>query len=584
MSWFCFSFRMTRARRWRGLLALVWGSACVAALAADVPLRLVAFNDFHGMLRDQPRTAAQPQQRVGGGAFLAGWIGALKADHPGTLVFSSGDLVGASPLDSAFLRDEPTLEMANAIGLDAAVVGNHEFDQGVAELQRKIQGGCAKAKGAKQSCPFTDSPYHGSRFPWLAANVVDDAGRPVLAPYVVREVQGVRVGIVGVVTRDVPRLVTPSGIRGLHFLDEAQTLERYADALHARGVGTVIALVHEGGSIDGNWNDPQCPNARGRIFEIAPQVQGKIDVLFSAHTHQGYNCRVGAMPVMQAFSYGRGLSVVDLVIDGDSGKVKPDSVRSWNVDVSHVASSDNATAPMPLPAEAAPDPAVDALLARYASLTAQYSQHVVGHLAQALPARPASSEEGDSLAGRLVADAQWFATHGASAGGADFALMNPGGIRGGLACDPAPCDVTYGQLFQMQPFGNQLVVLTLSGRQVRALLEQQQSAEAAKPLFLQPSAQLRYDWDASAPSGQRAQNIRVDGRPLSPSHRYRVTVNSFLAQGGDRFIVLEQGEDKRMKNEDLEALVQYFAAAPRQLRDVPSTPRIRVRNTVKASE
>lgn len=568
----------------RPVAALAFAAALLAGCAAPPPraegpvtVRLLAFNDFHGHLEQggntlplpDPANPGGPPIRVatGGAAHLAGALAAQRAGQAHTLTLTTGDLVGASPLASSLFRDEPTIAASNAMGVNLAVVGNHEFDRGLRELLRLVQGGCAQPEPGSPttSCPDPQRPFGGSRFAegpgrgWLAANVVDASGRPVLPATAVRSFGGVRVGFVGVVTRVTPTIVAPAGVAGLRFLDEAETLNRHAAELQAQGVQAIVALVHEGGETRGDWNDPTCPGARGPIFDIAAKLSPAIDVVFSAHSHTGYACRgADGRIVIQGTSFGRAISRVDLVLDAATGDVDRARTTARNLPVVHPSNPPAVLAAYP----AAPaDPAVQAIVDQAVALAAPSARRVVGRLAAPFPRTPDAGSAGDSPAGRLIADAQLHATRAADRGAARLALMNPGGIRGDFACAAPPCDLTVGQAFTIQPFGNSLVVMTLTGAQLRELLEQQATGvNAQRPRMLQPSRGLTYAWAAAAPPGQRVRDLTLDGRPVAAGDRVRVTVNSFLADGGDGFTVLTQGTDRLGGAQDLDALFDYLKA------------------------
>ena len=301
-----------------------------AASAQNVPLRIIAINDFHGHLEPADNTIAVPNPanpattvplRSGGAAFLATRINQLKAEQPRHIVVSAGDLVGASPLTSALFHDEPTIEVMNAIGLEASALGNHEFDRGVAHLLRLANGGCqAQPIADRKTCAGVDGKFSGARFSFLAANVLSrDNEQPIVAPTLIKNIDGVRVGFIGAVTRSTPGIVVPSGIAGVRFVGEAKALNHYAKELQAQGVHAIVAVVHEGGDVDGGFD--ACRNPRGAIFDIARELDPAIDIVLSAHTHRGYNCVVDGRVIIQAASYGRLVSVIDVEIDRASGKI-----------------------------------------------------------------------------------------------------------------------------------------------------------------------------------------------------------------------------------------------------------------------
>jgi 5'-nucleotidase len=566
------------------------GASLATPAGRPITVRLVAINDFHGNLEaddlelrwPNPANPAAPHKlAVGGAAALAGLIHSLRQDRPYSLVLSSGDLFGATPLISALLRHEPTLATAHRLGVALATPGNHEFDAGQKELLRLLQGRCGAPdpRGATQSCAF--GPIEPARFQTLAANLAAVDGPPPFAPYAIRAFGGVKVGFIGAVTRATPLLVTPSAIEGLRFGEEAQGINQAAAALQRQGVQAIVVLIHEGGETGDpsqplDWNNSRCPAARGRIFAIAQQLSPAVDVVFSAHTHQGYNCRQNGRPILQATSYGRGVAVVDVALNPRSGDVDRARTVSRNLPVLNERTApalrQAVLAGEPAPwravlARSRPDAAVAADVTRWASAVAPIAQRVVGQIT-------GSFERGgpaDSTAGRLIADAQLAATRAAASGGAEAALTNPGGIRASLPCEGhPPCSVRYGQLFAMQPFGNTLTLLTLSGAELKELLESQQPPGREPATLLSPSATLRYRWQARAPHGQRVSDLRLHDRPIQPDQEVRLVVNSFLAAGGDGFTAFRKGRHPRGGPLELEALEMYL----RRARSPDPNPRI----------
>lgn len=554
--------------------------------AAAVPLRVIAFNDFHGQLepgeltlrvRDPADPSRTLQVGAGGVAHLATLVRRLRAEAPHALVVSSGDLVGASPIVSALFRDEPTIEAMNAIGLDLNAVGNHEFDRGTAELERLVRGGCHAGDGSPAaSCDGPGGRFAGARFPVIAANVWRDDGRPLLPASVVREAGGVRVAFVGAVLRATPTVVVPSGVAGLRFEDEADAINREVAALKARGVEAIVAVIHEGGTTAGDWNDPSCPRARGPVFGIVDRLRPEVDAVLTGHSHQGYACLRDApgnprLPVVQAFANGRGVSVLDLELDPASGDVIRGRTRVRNLPVANGLAGDRAAdaAFPPLP----PDPEVRAIVEHYAARARPLADRPVGRIAA--PATREPSGGGDSVLGRLVADAHLAATGAPERGGARIALTNPGGLRADLRCEQraAPCTVRVADAFAAQPFGNSLVVMTLTGARLLEALEQQLTGlNAARPRPLQPSAGFEWSWRAGG-AGPRIVEARLGGVPIDPAARYRVAVNSFLAEGGDGFDAFRDGTERLGGALDLDALIAWLGAAP--VVEPPQRPRVR---------
>ncbi len=541
--------------------------ATAPPVAKAETLRLLAFNDFHGHLEkgdnalflpNPQSTTATFRVAAGGAEFLTGKLTELRTSMTNTLVISSGDAIGGSPLASAFFRDEPTIELMNLMKVDVNVVGNHEFDKGLKELNRMIAGGCSTdtSDPSLSSCASSTKAYVGAKFNFLAANVETADGKPVLSPYVIKTVGTQKIAFIGVVTRTTPTIVSPVGVAGLSFKDEATTINRYVAELKGQGIKAIVAVVHEGGVTDSTWNDTNCANARGEIFNITDKLDKEVDIVLSGHTHQGYNCVRNGMRVMQSFAFGRGIAQLDMQITAD-GNIDPASIKAVNVPV--VNDNNTATAVISAYPVAKPDAAAKKLVDEYVALTAPKANRDVGQVSATID-RTASTGC-DHAAGRLIADAQLAATASAAKGSATIALMNPGGVRADFTCAAGPCPVTFGQAFTLQPFANSLVVMSLTGQQIKDVLEQQWTgANATRPRILQPSSSLIYSWDNNIAAGNRVSNIRVGGVAINLATTYRVTVNSFLADGGDGFTTLLAGTNRLGGAQDIDALIEYFAA------------------------
>ncbi|MEV0081623.1 bifunctional metallophosphatase/5'-nucleotidase [Saccharopolyspora sp. NPDC050642] len=523
----------------------------VAANAQPEPaaeVRLIAFNDLHGNLEPPAGSSGKVTLPdggtvdAGGAAFLATHVARLRAEKSNSLVLSAGDNIGASPVNSALFHDEPTVEFLNEVGVAAAVVGNHEFDEGYAELQRVQSGGCHPADG----CQFRDS-YGGADFPYLGANVAFDDGRPALAPFSVERVGGVLIGIIGVTLEDLPAMVTPEAIKGLKFGDEVEAIDRTADLLDSVGVKAQVMLLHQGDNTEGGGPD-DCRVTPGPATEIAANASPKVDLIFTGHSHQQYNCVVddpagNPRTVLQGGSYGRLLSVADLTIDRRTMDVVRPSTKAHNEIVTR---------------DVPPDPAAQKLIDEAAGKARPIANRQVGTITADLLREPVPS--GESALGDVLADAQLEATTG---NGAQVAITNPGGIRTGLVHASSPEGegdgvVTYGEAYAVQPFGNVMQTMTLTGAQLKNVLEQQWQPNATR--ILQVSSTLRYTYSASAPVGSKVSGITIAGKPVDPNAPYRVSVNNFLASGGDGFTEFAGGTEIAGGPVDLDALVGYLGA------------------------
>lgn len=502
-------------------LALPGAAAAKAGNGQELDVQLLAFNDFHGNLESGGTVTQADGTRVpaGGVAYLDTHLDRLRSTNPrATFTLSTGDLIGASPLVSALFKDEPTIEAMNLLGLDANVVGNHEFDEGLDELERMRYGGCHPTEGC-----FGGDGFEGADFPFLAANVVNErTNETIFPPYVIQRVRGEKIAFVGTVLEDTPSVVSPSGVAGLDFRDEADAMNELVPRLKRRGVETIVALVHQGGvqaGANASYND--CKGLEGPIVDIVNRTSDEVDVFLSGHTHQGYNCEVDGRRVISGLSFGRLISDVDLTLNRRTGETV--DVRAVNRIVTQ---------------DVEPDRELQALVQRYKDIAAPIAARQIG--TASAPLTRETTPAGESTLGDVIADAQLAATRTPATGGAQVAFMNPGGVRTDLDAGP----ITYGEAFSVQPFGNSLVTLTLTGTQIDTLLEQQFSgANAGRPRVLSPSAGFAYTWDPNAPAGEKVDlsKITLNGTPLGAQTAYRVTVNSFLAEGGDNFAVLTQG-------------------------------------------
>jgi 5'-nucleotidase len=519
-------------------------TSAVRALTGPVDVQLLAINDFHGNLEPPSGSSGRIGTTPAGGVeYLATHIAQMRATNPNTLVLSAGDLIGASPLLSGLFHDEPTIEAMNLLGLDYNAVGNHEFDEGAAELLRMQNGGCHPIDG----CQDGDS-FGGANFQFLAANVVrNDNGKTLFPAYKIRSLAGAKVALIGVVLESTPTIVTPSGVAGLTFLDEADTINALVPKLEAKGVHAIVVLIHEGGIPTGGYNE--CPGISGPIVDIVHRMAPDVDVVLSGHTHQAYNCQIDNKLVTSASSFGRLVTDVDLTIDRATGEVSRMSAN--NVIVTR---------------DVAKDAAETALIGKYSAIAAPIGNRVIGSVTTDITR--STTPTGESALGDVIADAQFEATATAGFGDAVAAFMNPGGIRADVVFSQisggeAPGEVTYAEAFTVQPFANSLVTMTLTGVQIDAVLEQQfDNPSPGQNRILQVSGGFAYTWDAAGPAGGRVDpsSIKINGIPVDPSGTYRVTVNSFLADGGDNFTVLGQGTDRLGGAIDLDALVDYFGA------------------------
>ncbi len=597
------------------------GGAFAQTAAAPITVKIIGFNDFHGNLRSPgtfgQNTIVPTAQRpaVGGAEYIAAYVARLKGQNPLNAVVGGGDFIGASPLISALFFDEPAVEVMNHVGVDFTSVGNHEFDKGSAELKRLQAGGCKLTNGQPDpnSCRGLGSrapgTFDGAQFKWLSANVIENAtGRTLLPPYGIKSFNGVKVAFIGMTLKGTPGIVTPTGVAGLTFQDEADTVNALVPRLRAQGIEAIVVLVHQGGfqsspnvgdinGCDGNLKNAD--GSRSDIENIVNRLDDAVDLVISAHTHAAYNCsantvdvknvggaavstpratglanKVGRLiPVTSASAFGRIVTDIDVTLDPKTHDVIAVAPTNRLVDRTDPA----------INLAIASDPTVRNIVQGYNALVSPLANAVVGTITKALPST--ANAAGEEPAGDLIADAQLAATQPASLGGAQIAFMNAGGVRSPgfiSAASTYPYALTYGDAFTVQPFGNSLVTMTLTAVQLKALLEQQFngcSGQVANRV-MQVSNGLKYSWSAAAPACSKIvdvtftptdltvappvatgapQIIVSNGVVQNPGKTYRVTVNNFMATGGDGFTTLIGGTAAQGGAQDIDALVAYLA-------------------------
>jgi 5'-nucleotidase len=521
-------------------------------IAQTTKIQILGLNDFHGNLRPPDSTSSGGRigaTPAGGVEFLATHVRQLSATNPNTLFVSAGDLIGASPLISAAFHDEPTIEAFNLMDLDYNGVGNHEFDEGVAELQRMQNGGCHPVDGC-----FGGDGFAGADFEFLAANVTfKDTGETIFPPYAIHHFQGVKVAIVGMTLEGTRSIVTQSAVANVDFHDEADSVNALVPHLKEQSVETIIVLLHEGGSVQGGLSEAtinNCNTPTGPVLDVVDRMDSEIDVVVTGHTNWAVNCvRPDGKIMTGAAAFGRLVTDIDLTLSRATKDVIRSETRVNNVIVTR-------TVP------AAPE--LTTLVGKYATLAAPTENRVIGEATAALT-RTANTA-GESSLGDIIADAQLWATSiGAPqpipGGPAVISFMNAGGIRADINAG----EITYGEAFSVQPFGNILVTMPMTGAQIDAVLEQQFTGGNG---ILQIPASLTYERHPATAAPDRVRNIRINGAPLDPAATYRVTVNNFLADGGDGYTVFSQppAASRFFGEIDLDAFARYLTAT------VPTSP------------
>lgn len=540
--------------------------ARTASARSPVEVQILAFNDFHGNIEVPPpvdvtETDGTTHKIVTGGvAHLAATLTALRQGRSNSITVSAGDTIGASPLISANYLDEPTVEAMNLLGLEINSVGNHEFDRGSAELKRMQSGGCMKYT---RRTPCAVEPFAGARFRYLAANVVQADGSTIFPSTTIKRFRTaagpITIGFIGETLKDTQHLVTPSGVQGLTFEDEASTANALVPQLKAQGADTIVLLIHQGGRTPQFTRGDGCDGLSGDIVPIVAKLDPAITTVISGHTHWAYVCRgtPGAPIDRLLTSAGKyGYFVTDLRLEFDPRTHRLLSQDAHNITVGN--------------GEHGEDLAEKRLVDRYSAAVAPIAGRIVGKLTQ--PAQR-NAQDGESPAADLIADSMLQATKSAAMGGAQLALVNATGVRVDLPAGP----IRYDAAFAMMPFGNNLVVMTLTGAQLKAALEQQYATKVRAgfktPSVLAPSQGFTYAVDMSKPAGSRVFDMQLNGRPVDPTRGYRVAVNNYVASGGDNLAAFTAGTDVTDKNiVDLDALVDWIAPG----RTPPAPDRVRV--------
>src|SRR5215217_6105075 len=531
--------QISRARSGARILGLALAALAIAVPAAqakakDRHVQLLAINDLHGHL--QPNTPGtiqvgccnpvntngvqtgwtQKTVPAGGISYLATHIKKLRAQNKNTLTVGAGDMIGASPLVSALFHDEPTIEALNSIGFDDIGVGNHEFDEGIAELQRMQYGsqkggdGCHPVDGC-----LDGSPFDGAFFKYLAANVFfESTGKTIFPPYEIKQVDGAKIAFIGLTFEGTPTVVTPSGVAGLRFAPEVSTTNALVRKLkREQKVKSFVVLLHQGGTqvppapvFPGPADQPdaymdvnKCVNFQGPEMQaIAEGLDKRVSTIISGHTHQPYICRMAGKVVTSASSFGRVVTSVDLTLDTKSGKVVDTSAKN------HIVTQD-----------VAKDGAAEAILAKYDALSAPLANKIIGTIsADILSARGTPNGQnaaGEQPMGDVIADAMLAATTPTDFGGAVAAFMNAGGV------------------------GSNRIML--------------------------PSANVSYQWSDGAKKVVDG-SLKFGGVAVDKAASYRVAMNNFMADGGDGYTVFRSCTNPLGGEVDLDAFTRYLGTHP----------------------
>ncbi len=543
-------------------------AACVAPMASrenalPVEVGIAAINDFHGALEPPKQAVAISDGNggttlipAGGAAYLASALDTVRGRYANHLTVGAGDLISGSPLVSSLYLDEPTVTALGMIGLEFSAVGNHEFDRGREEILRMQNGGCAKFADRK---PCALEPFAGARFRYLSASTLTAEGKPLLGAVGLKTFgtgsRRVTVGLIGLTLKGTAQIVAPSGIAGLTFADEADTINALVPELKAQGADAVVVLIHQGGQQQPDADPDGCAGFTGDIRPILDRLDTRVDLVVSGHTHQAYVCDYSTLNPAKPFlltsagNSGKMVTDIRLAIDPRGNRVTSKSARNVVVQSQSYVGGKGEVAVSDRVPRFAPRADVTAYVDKYVAATREFSARPVGALSGPVSDRV--------MVGQLIADAQLAATQAA---GAQFSLMNRGGVRAALV-PRAGGALTFEDIYAVQPFGNTLVTGTLTGAELLALIEQSLDDEGGiNPII--PSAGLRFSFDSRRPSGNRVVDLTFSSQPIDPAARYRVTVSNFLAGGGDGYTVLKQLRDVVPGGVDLDALEAWVKVAP----------------------
>ncbi|GAB4076630.1 bifunctional metallophosphatase/5'-nucleotidase [Nostocoides australiense] len=545
------------------LAATMAGTTGATAASGDtaraIPVQLLSFNDYHGHLEatDGPIASDPTQTPAGGVEYLSAKLDQLRAKvgDANSLTVAAGDTIGGSTFLSGMFHDEPSVESLNTLGLDVTSVGNHEFDEGTAELLRMDRGGCHPVDG----CYFPNQPFTGAKYPYLAANVIKKATNTQLLPgTAIRYVGGVPIGFIGLTLKETPTLVDPAGVKTVRFTDEIQTVNQQAGHLNRKGVKAIVVLIHQGGAQDPTTsNYDGCAGFNGPIAEMAPKFTSLVDVVVSGHTHQPYVCTQNdpqGRPrlITSAASYGQMVTETTFNVNSVTKDVNRNSFVSHNVLV------DRATTP---------DPAETAVIDKWKTLAGPIAAKVVGTVAQDVTGDSGGNRGIETPMADLVADSILWGTQ---SGNSQIAFLNVGGVRASFLVNQIsngedPGEITYTEAYNVAPFGNLLVTMDMTGQQIKDTLEQQYDPTRGRQyLALGVSEGFSYTWDDSRPQGSKvvAGSMTLNGAPMSMTATYRVGTLNFLANGGDNFTGFMSGTNLLGGKEDLQNLVDYLGTHP----------------------
>ena len=558
-----------------------------AAAEGPVTVGIVAINDFHGNLEPPKQSALVPDGKgevialpAGGAAWLASAVDSVRARYTNHLTVSAGDLIGASPITSSLFLDEPAIGVMNRIGLDFNAVGNHEFDSGIAELRRKQTGGCEKYT-AHEPCQVEQ--FKGAAFPFLAANVHLKTSGSTLFPATALRSFGsgrrkVTIGLIGMTLQGTDILVSPEAVKDVTFANEAETANALVPKLKARGADAIVLLLHQGGRTSGTPDPNGCENLSDAIRPILDRLDPRIDIVVSGHTHWAYVCDYAQYNPDKPFLltsaglWGEMVTDITLEIDPNADRVVSKRARNIVVQSQPYQGKQGLVDVSEAYPRFTPRADIAGYVERYVNAAKAYSQRRIGTLGGAAEKTQGELGSSGGPLGNLIADGQLAATKGA---GAQIACTNPFGIRRSLE-PAADGSVTFADIYGVQSFNNVLLTQTYTGAEIKAALEQGFDDDGPEQV-LACSSGFSFTYDRSRPVGDRISAMTLNGTPIDPARTYRVTLNNFLANGGDTFSAFAAGRDRVVGISDLAALEAWLKASnarmpPTETRAIDASP------------
>ncbi|QNG59163.1 bifunctional metallophosphatase/5'-nucleotidase [Bacillus sp. PAMC26568] len=474
-------------------------------------IHLLGMNDFHGQLTTHSTLSGK---KVGGAEYLAAHINRLRQEHENTMLVHAGDMVGGSPPISSLFQDEPTVHFLNQLQVDVGTPGNHEFDQGVDELSRLVHGGSH----------FKTGFFKGTHFNYISANVINkETGEPLFSPYTIKEIDGMKIGFIGVVTTETNQFLLPENRNQIEIIDEITAINQSVKQLQEQGIKSIVVLAHVSAKSGSNGKNPS-----EDLIDMAPKIDDEVDLIFGGHSHQLANTVVDNKLIVQSYSYGKALSDVQLTVDRRTSDIVQKEAA--------IVLTDHLTVK--------PDADALTLIKKYTDKLGDEYRKSIGTTQQNFSRK--KDAKGDSPLAELIAEAM------RSELDTEIAFVHHGGIRESLEKG----DITKQQLYAALPFKHHGVKMSLTGKEMKSVLEQQWALK--KENLLQVKG-VTFSIDRNAPKGERISNLRTEeGKQIQENESYTIAASNYLASGGDGFSEFKKAELIKKGPDMTELLAAYI--------------------------